>query len=49
MALRRLPTEVAQLNLPLEMAKWSSKTAEYHVISIVLVILSDLSERLVLV
>jgi hypothetical protein len=36
MALRRLPTEVAQIKLPLEMAKWSSKTAEYHVISIIL-------------
>jgi hypothetical protein len=49
MALRRLPTEVAQIKLPLEMAKWSSKTAKYHVILIIVVILSVLAERFVLV
>jgi hypothetical protein len=40
MALRRLPNEVAQVKLSLEMAKRSPKTAEYHVISTIFVILS---------
>jgi hypothetical protein len=49
MALRRLPIEVAQVELSLEMAKRSPKNAENHVISIVFVVLSVFSECLVLV
>jgi hypothetical protein len=49
MALRRLPNEVAQIKLSLEMAKMRPNTTEYHIITIVFVVRSVFSECLVLV